>query len=100
MQSREPGEDMNNPNDDHPEQVLACGPVGSIVIFDASVWHGYSENKSNTARRSIAAHFVPRTAQPSPDDPSQHTHPETLRRIGDLGKYVLNVGTSNGKMSL
>ena len=93
LQSWEPGEVMNNPNDDHPEQVLACGPVGSIVIFEASVWHGYSANKSNTPRRSIAAHFVPRNAQASPDDPSQQTRPETLLRIGDLAKYVLNVRT-------
>jgi Phytanoyl-CoA dioxygenase (PhyH) len=94
LQSREPGEVMNNPNDDHPEQVLACGPVGSIVIFDASVWHGYSANTSTAPRRSIAAHFVPRDAQASPDDPSQRMRPETLLRIGELAKYVLNVRTS------
>lgn len=95
LESRDPGEVMNNPKDDHPKQVLACGPVGSIVIFDASVWHGYTANKSNTPRRSIAAHFVPRNAQPSPDDPSQQTRPETLLRISDLGKYILNVRTSH-----
>jgi ectoine hydroxylase-related dioxygenase (phytanoyl-CoA dioxygenase family) len=98
LQTREPGEVMNNPKDDHPEQVLACGPVGSIVIFNASVWHGYGANKSSTPRRSIAAHFVPREAQASPDDPSQRTQPETLLRISDLAKYVLNVGTSNKPM--
>jgi ectoine hydroxylase-related dioxygenase (phytanoyl-CoA dioxygenase family) len=98
LQSREPGEVMNNPMDDHSEQVLACGSVGSIVIFDASVWHGYTANTSNTPRRSIAAHFVPREAQASPDDPSQLTRAETLQRISDLAKYVLNVGTSNKPM--
>ena len=92
LQSQEPDEVLNNPNEDHPDQVLACGPVGSIAIFDASVWHGYTANKSNTPRRSIAAHFVPRAAQASPDDPSQHTLPETLQRISDLAKYILNVG--------
>ena len=98
LQSREPAEVMNNPNDDHPQQVLACGPVGSIVIFDASVWHGYSANRSTKPRRSIAAHFVPRNAQASPDDPSQQTSPETLLRIGELAKYVLNVRTPNKPM--
>ena len=95
LQTREPGEVMNNPNDTHPEQVLACGPAGSIIVFNASVWHGYSANKSSTPRRSIAAHFVPRDATASPDDPSQRTLPVTLLRIGSLAKYVLNVGTSN-----
>ncbi len=98
LQTREPGEVMNNPKDTHPEQVLACGPAGSIIIFNASVWHGYSANKSSTPRRSIAAHFVPRDATASPDDPSQRTLPETLLRIGSLAKYVLNVGTSNKPM--
>lgn len=94
LQTREPGEVMNNPKDAHPEQVLACGPAGSIIIFNASVWHGYSANQASTPRRSIAAHFVPRHATPSPDNPSQRARPETLLQIGDLAKYVLNVGTS------
>jgi ectoine hydroxylase-related dioxygenase (phytanoyl-CoA dioxygenase family) len=98
LQTREPGEVMNNPKDTHPEQVLACGPAGSIIIFNASVWHGYSANKSSTPRRSIAAHFAPQDATASPDDPSQRTLPETLLRIGSLAKYVLNVGTSNKSM--
>ena len=98
LQTREPGDVMNNPRDNHPEQVLACGLPGSVIIFNASVWHGYSANKSSAPRRSIAAHFVPQEAQASPDDPSQRTRPETLQRISDLAKYVLNVGTSNKPM--
>ena len=98
LQNREPGEAMNNLKDDHPEQVLACGPAGSIIIFNASVWHGYSANKSSTPRRSIAVHFVPRGATASPDNPSQRIRPETLLRISDLAKYVLNVGRSNKPM--
>ena len=98
LQLQEPGEVMNDPRDDHPEQVLVCGPAGSIVIFNASVWHGYYANKSNSPRRSIAAHFVPREAQASSDDPSQRTRAETLLRIGDLAKYILNVGASNKSM--
>ena len=98
LQTWEPGDVMSNPTDNHPEQVLVCGHAGSMIIFNASVWHGYSANKSSTPRRSIAAHFVPREAQASSDDPSQRTHPETLQRISDLAKYVLNVGSSNKPM--
>ena len=98
LQTREPGEVMNNPKDDHPEQVLACGPVGSIVIFNASVWHGYSANKSSYTSAFDSGTLCSSRSQASPDDPSQRTHPETLLRIGDLAKYVLNVGTSNKPM--
>ena len=98
LQTREPSEVMSDPKNEHPAQVLACGSAGSIIIFNASVWHGYSANKSSSPRRSIAAHFVPRDATASPNDPSQRTLPETLLRIGSLAKYVLNVGTSNKPM--
>jgi ectoine hydroxylase-related dioxygenase (phytanoyl-CoA dioxygenase family) len=91
--SSEPGEVMSDPQDVYEEQVLACGPAGSIIIFNASVWHGHGANRSAAPRRSIQAHFVPRDAQPSPDDHARRMRPETLRRIGDLAKYVLDVGT-------
>ena len=96
LQSREPGEVMNNPEDDHDEQVLACGPAGSMIIFNASVWHSHGANHSARPRRSIQAHFVRRDAQASPSDHSGHSGrmlPGTLQRLGDLAKYVLNVGS-------
>src|SRR5262245_1542425 len=91
----EPSEVMSNPQDPHEKQALACGRAGSIVIFNASVWHSHGANRSAAPRRSIQAHFVPRDAQASPDDHSRRMRPETLQGISDLAKYVLNVGTSN-----
>ena len=92
LQSREPSEVMNNPQDAHDKQVLACGPAGSIIIFNASAWHGHGANRSGRPRRSIQAHFVPREAQASPADHSGRMRSETLQRLSDLAKYVLNVG--------
>ena len=94
LQPAEPGEVMNDPQSAHANEVLACGPAGSIIIFNASVWHGHGANRSVAPRRSIQAHFVPRDAQASPDDHSQRMRAETMKRIGDLAKYVLNVGTA------
>lgn len=95
LQSREPGEVMHSPEDADADykQVLACGPAGSIIIFNASTWHGHGANRSGRPRRSIQAHFVPREAQASPADHSGRMRPETLQRLGDLAKYVLNVGS-------
>jgi hypothetical protein len=91
LQPQEPNEVMNNPQEAHDEQVLACGPAGSIIIFNASVWHGHGANRSARPRRSIQAHFLPREAQTAPDDHSRGMHPETLLRISHLAKHVLNV---------
>jgi len=93
LQPQEPDEVMNNTEDDHDEQVIACGPAGSMIIFNASVWHSHGANRSGQPRRSIQAHFVRREAQASPDDHSGRMRPETLQRLGDLAKYVLNVGS-------
>jgi ectoine hydroxylase-related dioxygenase (phytanoyl-CoA dioxygenase family) len=90
----EPHEAMSDLQDAHADQVLACGPAGSIIIFNASTWHGHGANRSAAPRRSIQAHFVPRDARASPNDHSRRTRPDTLQRIGDLAKYVLNVETS------
>ena len=97
LQPREPSDVMKNSQDAHDEQVLACGPAGSVIIFNASVWHSYSANRSARPRRSIQAHFVPREARAATDQ-SARMRPETFQRIGDLAKYVLNVGTSNKPM--
>jgi ectoine hydroxylase-related dioxygenase (phytanoyl-CoA dioxygenase family) len=91
MNAQEPSEVLSDPQDAHEEQVLACGAAGSIIIFNASVWHSHGANRSAAPRRSIQAHFVPRAARASPSDHSGRMRPETLQRISDLAKYVLDV---------
>ncbi len=72
-------------------EALACGSAGSIIIFNGSVWHGHTANRSNRSRRSVQGAFVPREARASINQASR-IRPETLQRIGDLGKYVLDIG--------
>jgi ectoine hydroxylase-related dioxygenase (phytanoyl-CoA dioxygenase family) len=31
---------------EHDGQVLACGPAGSLLIFNGSAWHGHTANTS------------------------------------------------------
>jgi phytanoyl-CoA dioxygenase PhyH len=91
LRGQEPSEVMENPHEAHDEQAFACGPAGSMIIFDASVWHSHGANRSARARRSIQAHFCPREARAASDGHSGRMRPATLQRIGDLAKYVLNV---------
>ena len=49
---REPDE-VVGAADAHVGEVLACGPAGSIIVFNGSVWHGNSANSSSRCRRSI-----------------------------------------------
>jgi ectoine hydroxylase-related dioxygenase (phytanoyl-CoA dioxygenase family) len=74
----------------HAEQVLAYGPAGSIILFNGSVWHGHTANRSSGRRRSIQGAFIPRGARAATDQAAR-IRPETLQRIGDVAKYVLDI---------
>lgn len=91
LKLRDPSEFMSNRTDAHQDEVLACGPAGSIIVFNGSVWHSHTANRSRRRRRSLQGHFIPRDAHASVDHAAR-LRPEVLRRIGNLAKYVLAVG--------
>lgn len=73
------------------DEVLACGPAGSVIVFNGSVWHGYAANRSGRCRRSVQGAFIPRESRAAIDQASR-MRPETFERIGGLAKYILDVG--------
>jgi ectoine hydroxylase-related dioxygenase (phytanoyl-CoA dioxygenase family) len=78
---------------DYPTQVLACGPAGSMVLFNGSIWHGHTVNHSNESRRSIQGAYIRRDAE-SGENLLARMQPETLSRISPLAKYVLALPSS------
>ena len=75
---------------DQENQILAQGSTGSMIIYNGSIWHGHTANRSNKLRRSIQGAFIPREAQ-SAINQAARIRDETLGRIGDLAKYLLDV---------
>ena len=75
---------------DYPGQVLACGPAGSMIVFNGSVWHGHTLNRGSQPRRSIQGAYIRRGAGSGENLPARMI-PETLSRIGPLAKYLLAV---------
>ena len=75
--------------DDEP-QVQACGPAGSVIIYNGSIRHGHSANQSGEPRRSIQGAYIRREARAGVNLPAR-MRPETLARIGTLAKYLLAV---------
>ena len=74
----------------HPAEVLACGTAGSMILFDASTWHGYGANSSPTGRRSVQGTFIPRTGRPATDFPAR-MQPDTLARLSAVAREVIGM---------
>lgn len=70
--------------------VFACGPAGSLIVFNGSSWHGHSDNTSAEPRRSLQGAFIPRDGQAAVDWGSR-VPPETLNRVSGLARYILAV---------
>ena len=75
---------------DYEGQVLACGPAGSVIVYNGSVWHGHTASRVGEPRRSIQGAYIRRDAEPAVNQAAR-LRPETLGRIGHLAKYVLAV---------
>lgn len=74
----------------HPDEVLACGPAGSIILFDASTWHGHTANSSASPRRSLQATFIPFTGRPATDFRAR-MRPEVLARLDTTARGLLGL---------
>jgi ectoine hydroxylase-related dioxygenase (phytanoyl-CoA dioxygenase family) len=83
-----PEDVMADPRADHDGQVLACGPSGSLLIFNGSVWHGHAANTTGAPRRSLQGAFIPRDGRNGTDF-SARMRPEARARLGPLARYVL-----------
>lgn len=75
------------PSDD--AGVAACGPAGSIIVYNGAVWHGGGPNATHLPRRSIQGAYIRRDAQGFPL--AARMLPETLGRMTPLARYLVAV---------
>jgi hypothetical protein len=95
---KSPNEMMKDTTAAYEGQVQGCGPAGSLIIYNGSIWHGHSANQSDQPRRSIQGAFIRREAQAAVNQRSR-IRPETLGRISRLAKYILDVEPNNGEQA-
>jgi ectoine hydroxylase-related dioxygenase (phytanoyl-CoA dioxygenase family) len=75
----------------HTDEVLACGPAGSVILFNASTWHGHTRNSSGSPRRSLQATFIPSTGRPATDFGAR-MQPKVLARLSPVARELLGLG--------
>ena len=75
---------------DRADQALACGPAGSLLIFNGSTWHGHAANRSDAPRRSLQGAFIPRDGRAATDFATRMST-ATRARLAPLALDVLGV---------
>jgi len=85
-----PEDVLPDPVAPYPGEVLACGPAGSMILFDASTWHEHTANTSPTGRRSLQGTFIPRTGRPATDFVGR-MEPETLARLSPVARWLIGI---------
>ena len=84
-----PADSISDGRADHPGQALACGPAGSLLIFNGSAWHGHTANTSSCVRRSLQGAFIPRDGLAGTSRDSGHW-PGRYSLSDQMLSYVLN----------
>jgi len=85
-----PQEVLEDPNLPHPDEILIQAPAGSVFIFNSHVWHGGTTNTTDKYRKSIHSYFCS-SDQPQQLDQRRYITQETLKRISDRAKHILDV---------
>ena len=71
-----------------PGEVLGCGEPGTMILFNAAIWHGHTANSTSRPRRSIQGYFVRRNAR-SGFDFRNRLPDEVQTRKSALARYLL-----------
>lgn len=85
-----PQEVMADPAAPYPDEVQLLAPAGTVVIFNSHTWHGGTLNRTDKPRRAMHSYFC-RRDQPQQLDQRKGLGPETLARLSDAEKFILDV---------
>jgi Phytanoyl-CoA dioxygenase (PhyH) len=88
--STAPGDVISDLLADHDGQMLACGPAGSLIVFNGSTWHGATANTTDEPRRSLQGAFIPRDGRAATDF-AANMLPDTRARLSAVARYVLAI---------
>ena len=75
---------------DHPEQRIVEAPAGSVLVFNAHLWHSGRMNRTQKTRRVIhCAYTVRERAQG--DIQRESIRKSVYERISPAARYILDV---------
>ena len=54
---RKPQDILPDAQANHPEEILVTAPQGTVVVMNAHLWHGGTENRTDAPRRALHAFY-------------------------------------------
>ncbi len=85
-----PEELLDDPSARHPQQILALGRAGTVIVFNALTWHGGTRNQTTRERRALHSFWVERSLQQQTDQ-SQWLATETIARFSPALRFLVDV---------
>ena len=86
---KNPGEVMADPHAPHPDEVRLVAPVGTVVVFNAHLWHGACQNRNDRSRPNVTSFWCRRT-NPYAETPRSTLDPATQRRAGEAVRRLFD----------
>lgn len=88
--ARLPRQVMADPEDHHPDEIKLVGRAGTVVIFNAHLWHGGTRNTTARPRRALHSYFCRRGGKQQLDQRA-YARPETLARLSPAAQHILGL---------
>jgi ectoine hydroxylase-related dioxygenase (phytanoyl-CoA dioxygenase family) len=85
-----PADEMPDPTAPHPDQIQLTGTAGTVVIFNSHLWHGGTQNQTQSPRRALHSYFTHRDL-PQQLDQQTHLRPTTYNRLTPAHHHILDV---------
>ena len=74
----------------HPEQIQLIAPAGTVVVFNAHLWHGGMTNETNASRHAMHCYYCQREDEQQTNQ-REHLRPETVNRLSNTLRWLLDV---------
>ena len=85
-----PTDDMSDPSQPHPDEVMLLGKAGDVVVFNAHTWHGGTLNRTDKSRRAMHGYFT-RRANDQQLPQQKHLRKTTWDQLSPAARVVLGV---------
>jgi hypothetical protein len=88
--AKRPVDVLADPVAAHPDEILVTGRAGSVVVFNAHLWHSGRNNNTDRPRHAVHAFFIRRDADPQTVQ-RDYLLPETAARLSPGALYLLDL---------